>query len=64
MPNSCLKTVKDEFLTFIDYYDGFHVNLLFDRFFIDRCAHIWVIIEASINPKVRVSAELLIPIVA
>ena len=42
MPNSRLKTVTDEFLTSIDYHDGFHVNLLFDRFFIDRCAHIWV----------------------
>ena len=31
MPNSRLKTVRYEFLTFIDYYDGFHVNLLFDR---------------------------------
>ena len=45
MPNSRLKTVRDEFLTSIDYYDGFHVNLLFDHFFIDRRAHIWVIIR-------------------
>ena len=42
MPNSRLKTMRDEFLTSIDYYDGFHVNLLFDHFFINRCAHIWV----------------------
>ena len=42
MPNSRLKTVRDDFLTSIDCYDGFHVNLLFDRFFIDGCAHIWV----------------------
>ena len=48
MPNSRLKTMRDEFLTSIDYYDGFHVNLLFDRFFIDRCAHIWV---TKYNPK-------------
>ena len=45
MLNSRLKTVRDEFLTSIDYYDGFLVNLLFDRFFIDRCAHIWVIVR-------------------
>ena len=42
MPNSRLKTVRDEFLTSIDHYEGFHVNLRFDRFLIDRCAHIWV----------------------
>ena len=40
--NYRLKTVRDEFLTSFDYNNGFHVNLLFDRFFIDRCAHIWV----------------------
>ena len=32
----------DEYVTSIEHYDKFHVNLLFDRFFIDRCAHIWV----------------------
>ena len=42
MPNSRLKIVGDEFLIPIDYYGEFHVNLLFDRSFIDRCAHIWV----------------------
>ena len=31
--------MEDKFLTSIDYYDVFHVNLLQ---FIDRCAHIWV----------------------
>ena len=31
MPDSRLKIVKDKFLTSIDYYDEFHVDLLFDR---------------------------------
>ena len=31
MPDSRLEIVGDEFLTSIDYYDEFHVNLLFDR---------------------------------
>ena len=60
MPNSRLKTVRDEFLTSIDYYDGFHVNLLFDRFFIDRCAHKWVTTAYKYNVKSdtrRVSRE-------
>ena len=42
MPNSRLEIVGDEFLTSIDYDDEFHMNLLFDALFIDRCAHIWV----------------------
>ena len=51
MPNSRLKTMRDEFLTFIDYYDGFHVNLLFDRFFIDGCAHKWVTANWDKHPE-------------
>ena len=30
-PNSLLKTVGDEFLTSINHYDEFHVNILLDR---------------------------------
>ena len=40
MPNSRLKIMEDEFLTSIDYYDEFHVNLLFDRsIFRPMCTH-------------------------
>ena len=39
MPNSRLKTLRDEFLTSIEYYDGFYVNLLFDRFYRPMCTH-------------------------
>ena len=40
--NYRLEIVGDESVTSIEHYDEFYVNLLFDRFFIDRCAHIWV----------------------
>ena len=40
MRNSRLKIVKSEFLTSFDYYDGFHVNLLFDRsIYRPMCTH-------------------------
>ena len=40
MPNSQLKIVEDKFLTSIDYYDEFHVNLLFDRsIYRPMCTH-------------------------
>ena len=40
MPNSRFKIVGDEFLTAIDYYDEFHVNLLFDRsIYRPMCTH-------------------------
>ena len=42
-----LKIVGEEFVTSIGHSDEFYVNLLFDRYFIDRCAHIWVIIMAA-----------------
>ena len=31
MPNSRLEIMGDEFLTYIDHYNQFHVSLLFDR---------------------------------
>ena len=42
MLNYQLKIMGEELVTFVDHSDEFYVNLLFDRFFIDRCAHIWV----------------------
>ena len=42
MINYQLEIVGEEFVTSIGDSDEFYVNLLFDRFFIDRCAHIWV----------------------
>ena len=40
MPDSRLEIVGDEFLTSIDYYDEFHVNLLFDRsIYRPMCTH-------------------------
>ena len=40
MPNSRLKIVRDEFLTSIDQYDEFHVNLLFNRsIYRPMCTH-------------------------
>ena len=32
MPNNRYEFVEDEFLTSIDHYNQFYVNLLFDRF--------------------------------
>ena len=35
-----IKIVEDEFLTLIDYYDEFHVNLIFDRsIYRPMCTH-------------------------
>ena len=40
MANSRFKIVGDEFQTPIDYYDEFHVNLLFDRsIYRPMCTH-------------------------
>ena len=40
MRNSRLKIVRGEFLTCFDYYDKFHVNLLFDRsIYRPMCTH-------------------------
>ena len=46
MLNDRLEIVEDEFVTSIDHYDKFYVNLLFDRsiyLFIDQSAPIWVV---------------------
>ena len=41
MPNSRLEIVEDEFLTSVDHYDEFHVNLRFDRsFYRLMCTHV------------------------
>ena len=45
--NYRLEIVGDESVTSIEHNDEFYVNLLFDRFFIDRCAHIWVIFRVA-----------------
>ena len=40
MRNSRLKIMEDEFLTSIDYYEKFHVNLLFGRsIYRPMCTH-------------------------
>ena len=50
MRNSRLKIVKGEFLTCFDYYDEFHVRIYFSTaLFIDRCAHIWVMLNYQLE---------------
>ena len=40
MPDGRLEIVGDEFLTSIDHYDEFHVNLIFDRpIYRPMCTH-------------------------
>ena len=50
MPNSRLKTVRDESVTSIEHYDEFYVNLLFDRFFYrPMCTHMGNDFQPSTN---------------
>ena len=40
MPNIRLEIMGDEFVTFIDHYDEFHENLLYDRsIYRPMCTH-------------------------